>query len=395
MKKILKYIFLFILIFTIGIKVEAKTLKDLKNELAAYEKEMANAKNKKNLEQAEINSVNARVKTISETIEKNQNRIKEIEDEIVVLENKSDEKEGQIKNVISFLQVSNSENAYLEYIFGAKSIEDLVLRSAVSEQMVAYNDNLITEYNESIVDYKKKNNELKVEIENLDKEQDNLNAELVKLGDSIKSLSKEMSSVEQQIASQKKIIEYYEKTLGCKDDQNIQTCGKIPFSGKMIRPLNSGGISSEFGYRRSPINGGYELHSGIDMYGSTDVYATAPGTVAGISWKNSCGGTILFVHHNINGRYYTSAYMHVYKVLVNVGDYVDQNTKIAITGGTPSLTPWDRCTTGRHLHFMIANGLYMKDYVSWNALISRLVNPRTMVNFPKLGGWFSNRTTVY
>ena len=133
----------------------------------------------------------------------------------------------------------------------------------------------------------------------------------------------------------------------------------------MLRPLYYGGISSEFGYRKSPIYGYYELHSGIDMYGATDVYATAPGTVAGISWKNSCGGTILFIHHNINGRYYTSAYMHVYKVLVNVGDYVDQNTKIAITGGTPSLTPWDRCTTGRHLHFMVANGLYMKDYVSW------------------------------
>ena len=33
--------------------------------------------------------------------------------------------------------------------------------------------------------------------------------------------------------------------------------------------------------------------------GSTKVYAVAPGTVAGISWKNSCGGTVLYVHHNL------------------------------------------------------------------------------------------------
>ena len=395
MKKWVSYILLILLTFTISVKVDAKTLRDLKNELAAYEKEMNNAKNKKNLDQAEINNVNTRIRSITNTIEQDQQKIKETEDEIVVLENKATEKEAQIKDVISFLQISNSENPYLEYIFGAKTIEDLVLRSAVSEQMVEHNDNLINDYNNAIKEYKKKNEKLKEQITNLDKEQDNLNAELVKLGDSLKAVVKEMSSVEQQITAQKKIIDYYEKTLGCKDDQNIQTCGKIPYSGKMIRPVYYGAISSEFGYRRSPIYGGYELHSGIDMYGATDVYATAPGTVAGVSWKNSCGGTILFVHHNINGRYYTSAYMHVYKVLVGVGDYVDQNTKIAITGGTPSLTPWDKCTTGRHLHFMVANGLYMKDYVSWSVFTSKLVNPRTMVNFPRIGVWFNSRTATY
>ena len=37
--KIPKYILVFLLVFCISLKVEAKTLKDLKNELAAYEKE--------------------------------------------------------------------------------------------------------------------------------------------------------------------------------------------------------------------------------------------------------------------------------------------------------------------------------------------------------------------
>ena len=163
----------------------------------------------------------------------------------------------------------------------------------------------------------------------------------------------------------------------------------------MIRPLVSGAVSSEFGYRLHPTQHVYKLHTGIDMYGSTKVYAVAPGTVAGISWKNSCGGTVLYVHHNINGKYYTSAYNHLYQVLVKTGDYVDQNTQIAVTGGTPSLTPWDSCTTGRHLHLTIANGLYMKEYVSYSTFTSKLINPRTMVNFPKKGVWFSNKTQVF
>ena len=396
MKKITTYILIFLIVFCLVTKVEAKTLKDLKNELAAYEKSMNEAKNKKNYTQSEINNANTRIKTIRNTIEKDQENIKKTEDEIVVLEQKADEKEEQIKDIISFLQITNSENAYMEYIFGAKSIEDLVLRSAVSEQMVAYNDDLINDYNNTIVEYKEKNEDLKKQINNLNSEQDNLKAELVKLGDNLDAADEEMASVQSQIDAQKKLINYYQNTLGCKDDQDITKCGNIPFSGKMIRPLQSFTITSEFGYRVHPIKKVWKFHSGMDLAGgSIDVYSVAPGTVAGISWKNSCGGTMIFVHHNINGSYYTSTYMHLYKVNVQVGDYVDQNTKIATTGGYYTLTPWDSCSTGRHLHLSISRGLYLKDYTGWNAWTSKLINPRTMINFPRQGVWVSNRTKQY
>ena len=179
MKRIISYIMLFLLVFCISYKVEAKTLKDLKNELAAYEEEMKNARNKSQMTKDEINNVNQRVKTIRATIEKDQENIKKTEEEIVVLEAKADEKEEQIKDIITFLQITNSENAYMEYIFGAKTIEDLILRSAVSEQMVAYNDDLIEDYNNTIVEYKEKNEDLKKQITNLNNEQDNLKTELV------------------------------------------------------------------------------------------------------------------------------------------------------------------------------------------------------------------------
>ena len=394
--KIYKYILVVIFVLCLSMKVEAKTLKDLKNELAAYQKEMSEAKNKQKLTQGEISTVNKRVRNITDTIQKDQEKIKKKEVEILELEKNAKNKEEQIKDIIVFLQLANSENAYLEYIFGANTIEDLILRSAVSEEIVAYNDDLINDYNATIKEYKVKNQELKEQIVNLNSEQDNLKTELVKLGDHLDDTMEEVASVQSQIDAQKKLIEYYEKKLGCRDDQDINTCGNIPFSGKMVRPVTSGSVTSEFGYRLHPTKKVYKLHSGIDMAGgSTDVYAVAPGSVAGISWKNSCGGTMLFVHHNINGTYYTSTYMHLYQVKVKVGDYVDQNTKIAVTGGSKSLTPWDTCTTGRHLHLSISRGLYLKDYTSWSTWTSKLVNPRTMVNFPKKGVWFSNRTKVY
>lgn len=396
MKRIISYVMIFLIIFGIAFNVEAKTLRDLKNELAAYEKEMNQATNKKNMTKNEINNINNKVKNIRDTIDKDQEDIKKTEGEIKVLEKKAEEKEEQIKDLISFIQVSNSENMYMEYVFGAKTMEDLILRSAVSQQMVEYNDNLIDDYNNTIVAYKAKNEELKVQITKLNSEQENLSAELVKLGDNLADANEEVASAKSLVDAQKKLINYYQNTLGCKEDQDINKCGNIPFAGKMIRPLVSFSITSEYGYRYHPVTGVYKFHSGIDMSGGTyDVYSVAPGTVAGISWKNSCGGTMLFIHHNIGGKYYTSTYMHLYQVKVKVGDIVDQNTKVAVAGGSKNLTPWDTCTTGRHLHLSISQGLYLKEYTSWNTWKAKLINPRSMINFPAKGVWVSNRTKVY
>lgn len=396
MKKLLIIILIGFISFGLYIDTNAKTLGDLKNELAQLEKRKQEQDEQKKLTENEMNKVNERIDTITKTIEESEGKIKNLSDEIVVLEAKASEKEAEIKDVISFLQVTNSENAYMEYIFGAKSIEDLILRSAVSEQLVAYNDDLIEEYNNTVKSYQTKMEELRVEINNLDTEQVNLESELVKLGDKLEDVFDLTVDIKEEIAAQKKVVEYYEKTLGCKDNQDINTCGIIPYSGKMIRPVVSGRITSSFGYRLHPTQNVWKLHSGVDIAGgSTDIYAVAPGTVAAVTWKTSCGGTMLFVHHNINGTHYTSAYYHLYKVLVNIGDYVDQNTKIAIMGGTKSLTPWDTCTTGRHLHLSIARGLYMKEYTSWSTYNSKLINPVTVINFPAKGVWFSNRTKQY
>ena len=399
MRRLFKYIFLFLIIFGISYKVDAKTLKDLKNELAALEKKQRDNNNKKSLTQNQISQVNTRIGNISKEIEKSQQEIVSLEEEVKELEDKKVAKDAQIKSVFSFMQIANSENAYIEYIFGAKDIEDLVLRSAVSEQLVNYNDDLINEYNDTIVKCNSKKDDLADAIVKLDSEQENLEVELVTLGDQLSSVMDVGVDIASEIAAQKKSINYYEKTLGCKDNQDINTCGTIPYSGKMIRPINSGAITSYFGYRKDPITGkNNSFHSGTDMAGDSKVYAVAPGRVAGIYWKTKCGGTMLFVNHNINGTNYTSGYYHLYQVKVSVGDYVDQNTQIAVTGGTRGLTPWDGCSTGRHLHLSIAKGLFFKEYSSYSKFTSKLINPTSMINFPHNGTkgyYWSNRTTIY
>ena len=195
------------------------------------------------------------------------------------------------------------------------------------------------------------------------------------------------------------IIWIHEKEYGCKDTDDLDVCtkGQLPADTKFWRPIISGGFSSEYGYRTYRLNGKTvtDFHSGIDLTGSTDVYSSAAGVVASIVKKSSCGGNKIYIHHKINGTTYTTSYVHLRSILVSVGDVVTKDTKIAIMGGDPRVETWDKCSTGRHLHFAISYGLYLSDYTSWNTYISKTVNPRTLVNFPARGTRYTNRTTKY
>ena len=399
--KIYKKIGLIILLlFILTPNVNAKTLRDLKNELASIKEKKSQNDSKKNLTKNEINSVNTNIENIRKKITDSENTIKKLTDEINELNENISKKELEIKEIIHFLQVSNGENAYLEYIFGSKDITDFIYRSAVSGQLVNYNDSLINEYNDTIKKNQQKQVDLKNEVVSLNDKQKSLEGELSKLGNELKDLNEESVDIDSEIAAQQKVVDYYEKTLQCKLDDNINTCGKVPYSGKFIRPVQSGRITSNYG-SRCYWNGTQgrtvcSYHYGIDIAGGdTQIYAAAPGTVANILWKQSCGGNMLFVNHNVGGNYYTTGYYHLKSINVKVGDYVDQNTVIGIMGGDSSTWGYDRCSTGRHLHFATATGLYMKEYLSWSTYQARNINPITVVNFPGNGVWFSNRVTKY
>ena len=400
MKIYKKIALVILLLFVLTPNVNAKTLRDLKNELAAIKEKKSQNDSKKNLTKNEINSVNANIESIRKKITDSENTIKNLTVEINELNENISKKELEIKEIIHFLQVSNGENAYLEYIFGSKDITDFIYRSAVSGQLVNYNDSLIKEYNDTIKKNKQKQEDLKQEMVNLANKQKSLEGELSKLGNELKDLNEESLDIDAEIVAQEKIVNYYEKTLQCKLDDNINTCGKIPYSGKFIRPVQSGRITSNYGSRcywnQTQGRNVCTYHYGIDIAGGdTQIYAAAPGTVANIMWKQSCGGNMLFVHHNVGGNYYTTGYFHMKSINVKVGDYVDQNTVMGIMGGDSATWSYDRCSTGRHLHFATATGLYMKEYLSWSTYQARNLNPVTVVNFPAYGVWFSNRVTKY
>jgi murein DD-endopeptidase MepM/ murein hydrolase activator NlpD len=405
LKKICVYFLIIIVVlpyfFVPNMMVIGKTLGDLEAELNATIESLRQNKDDEKLTKEQIAKAQENVKTISGRIDTINNEISVLLSEIDNLNIEISNKDTEIKRIVNFLQVANGEAAYLEYTFGAKDFTDFIYRLAISEQLTTYNNKLIDEFNNLIVEKQSKQDELKTEKQNLANEQQNLKNEIDKLGSHVDELYEDALELEDSIATQKEIIQMY-KDKGCKTDEDIKSCGRdaLPPDTSFWRPTQGGYISSNYGYRTYWINGGWtsDFHSGVDIAssGGTPIYATANGTVASITRYASCGGNYVYIHHLVNGGYYTSLYMHMRDIYVNVGDTVNKNTVIGTMGGNPYVEYWDSCSTGSHLHFSMFYGRVGIDYYSWgSAYYAQRFDPRVIVNFPPIEGSFSDRLSKY
>jgi len=111
-----------------------------------------------------------------------------------------------------------------------------------------------------------------------------------------------------------------------------------------IWPVESGYISSKFGYRRHPILKRTRFHSGVDFAckPGTPVHATAEGVVTFSGWQSGYGRLVEILHP---GGLVTR-YGHNQENLVAEGDRVRKGQAIAKVGSTGR-------STGPHVHFEV------------------------------------------
>ena len=391
-KKILLILVIMLIIIPFT-KIEAKTLGDLKNELASLEKKHNDAQNKKNLTENEIKTLSNEINTITSNIEKTKSDIKKTEDEIIKSENEIEAKREETDELLKFLQVSSGENVYLEYIFEADSYTDFIYRYSVVSQLTEYNNNLMEELRNLVTELETKKVEFNNKKKNLEKESGDLTSKIAVLRVNLEGFKEEGTTIEEDIKDMKKKIKEYED-IGCKDNEDITTCGKknvmVNATG-WTYPLSWGCVTSEYvGYgQRLDWSGPATGHHGIDLdcvSEGTPVYAAAPGVVARVVYYSSCGGNMVWVYHNVNGRPYTTVYMHLLSISVKEGQAVTTDTKIGGVGGG-STRSYDYCTGGTHLHFGMAYGHNAFSFNNYS------FNPRNMYGFPLLvysgGGYFS------
>lgn len=115
-------------------------------------------------------------------------------------------------------------------------------------------------------------------------------------------------------------------------------------------------LSSHYGYRTDPIEGGKRLHSGIDIPGpiGSAVYAAAAGRVSFAGRRGGYGEMVEIDH----GNGLVTRYAHLSNSLVRPGMRVEQGERIALMGATGR-------ATGSHLHFEVRSGGQALDPLSF------------------------------
>jgi murein DD-endopeptidase MepM/ murein hydrolase activator NlpD len=134
------------------------------------------------------------------------------------------------------------------------------------------------------------------------------------------------------------------------ESQSLQVLDRLMTrAAKILATLPShwpvrGPVNSEFGNRASPWTSEKEFHSGMDIRAEkgTLVRAPAGGDVSFAGWHAEYGHTVVIEH----GNDIRSAYGHLSKIAVTVGQRVDIGTPLGLTGNSGR-------SSGPHLHYEI------------------------------------------
>ena len=145
---------------------------------------------------------------------------------------------------------------------------------------------------------------------------------------------------------------------------------KIPSGGGgYIAPISSPiTVTSEMGWRTSPITGAQEFHNAMDLVNgnpTTPILASGDGQVvqAGSNYYDWYGNYTVIKH--ADGLY--TGYAHQSRIDVSVGQNVKKGQQIGLMGATGPVT-------GPHLHFQ-----FMDQY--WPSSSAHFKNPRDYIKF--------------
>lgn len=109
-------------------------------------------------------------------------------------------------------------------------------------------------------------------------------------------------------------------------------------------PVESGWVSSSYGYRADPFSGKRQFHKGIDIAaGVGDMITAVASGIVSMTDEHPQYGKMVEIDH---GNGYVTRYAHAHSLLVSTGDVVKKGTPVATIGSTGR-------STGPHLHFEV------------------------------------------
>ncbi|MDY5971435.1 MAG: peptidoglycan DD-metalloendopeptidase family protein, partial [Butyricicoccus sp.] len=329
----------------------------------------------------QIGTLNNKIALTEEEIDATQDILDELDANIAQTEQELEETTQELENKKELfatrirVMYENGDTSYMDVLLNSENFSDMLSNMEIVSQIMDYDKGVVAEYTalkESIeqmkaelesdradkqdymdsledrkeelesdrTDLKKLLAKLENDIEYAEKTARQMQADEDKVNAEIEELSR------QEAEAARKAAEAAKKAAQSKSASSSTSTSTVRASGSMVWPCPSYNyISSNYGYRTHPITGKVSsFHKGIDIAASSGnpVLAAASGTVVKSYMSSSYGNYIVISH----GGGLMTAYAHLSRRLVSVGDTVSAGQQIGKVGSTGN-------STGPHLHFEV------------------------------------------
>lgn len=351
------------------------TIAELEKEQAALKKQLQQVQNERYTAQQQANDLKNLILATEKKIETTQSLLDALTVQITEKEQQISEKEQEIEAKATevadtrakFLQLVRAQYEgesinILTVILGSDGITDMLSRVEYMASILDYNSKLLTKY-------KTEKQELEDMKSVLESSRNDLQADYDAQVAYMDTLEKEEAELELQKGTQDQYVATlrmseaeiqadYDAKRKAEEEENqrlekllkeLADANKTEYvGGKFIWPVDISikRISSDYGWRTYYYKGRKvtDFHMGIDIPAAigTDIYAVQDGEVI-LATKHSSYGNYCIVDH---GGGITTLYAHCSKLLVKVGDTVQQGDHIAEMGSTGQ-------STGSHLHIEV------------------------------------------
>lgn len=318
--------------------------KEQQEKLKDLEKQIAEAKAKKEDVMVTKNLLDQRNQLLLEQIDDTQNQIDDAAAQIARYELLEQE-----QYELFCQQVRSEEErgslSYLSVLFKATSMADLLNRMEFVNEVAEYNKTLIAAMKETRENIKAEKTEMEAKEAQLGQQQDELQGKLDETTKLMNEYAADQKALERMHAAEEKAADEIDAQIA----RLIADSDVVPGSEGFIWPVSTSKmISSPIGSRVAPGGFGSTNHKGVDICNvgyTSSVYATKSGRVLltnSSGWGGGYGNYVVIDH----GGGLTTLYAHMSVVKVSPGDTVSQGTVIGVTGNTGA-------STGPHLHYEV------------------------------------------
>ena len=318
--------------------------REQQEKLKELEKQIAEARAKKEDVMVTKNLLDQRNQLLLEQIDDTQNQIDDAAAQIARYELLEQE-----QYELFCQQVRSEEErgslSYLSVLFKATSMADLLNRMEFVNEVAEYNKTLIAAMKETRENIKAEKTEMEAKEAQLGEQQDELQGKLDETTKLMNEYAADQKALERMHAAEEKAADEIDAQIA----RLIADSDVVPGSEGFIWPVSTSKmISSPIGSRVAPGGFGSTNHKGVDICNvgyTSSVYATKSGRVLltnSSGWGGGYGNYVVIDH----GGGLTTLYAHMSVVKVSPGDTVSQGTVIGVTGNTGA-------STGPHLHYEV------------------------------------------